>query len=165
IYSYELYKFYGVETIIRIGSAGSYKKELPVRSTVLADSAWSTSSYARTQNGYDKDVTYPCAELNERLIQAAKDLNIPLVVGRINSSDVFYAEETSDGLQKALENNCVCAEMESFALFHNANVLGKKAACLVTISDCLADPSQDTTAEERQTSFTNMMKIALEMAE
>ncbi len=165
IYSYELFKFYGVENIIRIGSAGAYTDKLNLFDTVLAESSWSESTFAKTQDGYDKDITYPSEELNARLEKAAEELNIPVIKARIHSSDVFYHEDNVDGPEQFYnDHGCVCVEMESFALFHNARVLGKKAACLLTISDSLIT-HQVTTAEERETSFTNMMKIALEMAE
>ena len=93
IYSYELYSVYGVENIIRVGSAGAYSGDLKVYDVVLADSAWSESSYAHTQNGYDKDIILPSEELNEKIKDAAKRLEIPLHVSRIHSSDVFYREE------------------------------------------------------------------------
>lgn len=164
IYSYELFTQYGVENIIRIGSAGSYCEEAKVYDVVLATEAYSESSFARTQSGYDKDKTYPSKELNDALKKSAKSLGIPLHEGCIHSSDVFYRE--GDGSYfKTLYNDkgCLAVEMESFALFHNAAVLGKNAACLVTISDSFVS-SQITTAEERQKSFTDMMKVALETA-
>lgn len=162
IYSYELYKFYGVENIIRIGSAGAYNPNLDVYDTVLAKDCWSESSYAYVQSKDEDEVQKPSAELNEKLIQAAKKLNIPFVLGRIHSSDVFYHEDSS--IDEFYEvHGCDVVEMESFALFHNAKVLGKNAACLVTVSDSLVT-HKETTAEERQNSFTNMMKIALEAA-
>lgn len=165
IYSYELYKFYGVENIIRIGSAGSYTTDLNVYDTVLADSCWSESTYAKVQGGNDEEIQYPSASLNKRIEDAANELNIPLVKGRIHSSDVFYHEDNVAGIELFNgEKNCVCVEMESFALFHNAKILGKNAACIVTISDSLVK-EEYTTAEERQTCFTNMMKIALAAAE
>ena len=165
IYSYELYKFYGVENIIRIGSAGAYTDKVKIYDTILADSAWSESSFAKAQSGYDSDVAYPSEALNARLEQAAKDLDIPVIKGRIHSSDVFYHEDNVPGIDCFYgEHGCLCVEMESFALFNNARVLGKNAACLLTISDSLVT-DEVTTAEERETSFTNMMKIALEMAE
>ncbi|MDD6004369.1 MAG: purine-nucleoside phosphorylase [Firmicutes bacterium] len=163
IYSYELYNEYGVENIIRIGSAGGYTKEAKIYDVILANKAYSESSYAKTQCGYESDTLYPDAELNDKLKKAAKELNIPLQEGGIHSSDVFYRQGGSDYMKDVVEKGCVAVEMESFALFSNARVLGKKAACLVTISDSFVTP-EITTAEERQTSFTNMMKIALEAA-
>ena len=163
IYSYELYNEYGVENIIRIGSAGGYTKEAKIYNVILDNKEYSESSYAKTQCGYESDTLYPDAELNDKLKKAAKELNIPLQEGGIHSSDVFYRQGGSDYMKDVVEKGCVAVEMESFALFSNARVLGKKAACLVTISDSFVTP-EITTAEERQTSFTNMMKIALEAA-
>ena len=162
IYSYELYSQYGVENIVRVGSAGAYTDKLNLFDVVLAESAWSESSFAKTQNGYDKDTTYPDRELNEKIIETAKKLNIPLHLEKIHSSDVFYTEANVDGYKEInAKHGCECVEMESFALFHNAKVLGKKAACLLTISDSFTS-EQKATPEERQTAFINMMKIALE---
>jgi purine-nucleoside phosphorylase len=163
IYSYELYSFYGVEKIIRIGSAGAYTSDLNLYDVVLAKEAYSESSYAKTQNGYNKKLITSDVSLNKALIRAAKKLEIPLHVGRIHSSDVFYRQES--GIHEVLfkEKGCLAVEMESFALFHNAKVLGKQAACLLTISDSLVT-HEVTTAEERQNAFTNMMKIALQIA-
>lgn len=161
IYSYELFSQYEVDNIIRIGSAGSYTEKAKVYDVVLADSAYSESSYAKTQNGYDKDKTYPSSELNERIKKAAEELGISIMEGCVHSSDVFYREDKTPYFQKLYEEKgCICVEMESFALFHNAAVLGKNAACLLTISDSFVS-SQITTAEERQKSFTDMMRIAL----
>lgn len=162
IYSYELYSKYGVENIIRVGSAGTYTDKLDLFDIVLAKSAWSESNFAKTQNGYDKDIIYPNAELNEKIIETAKRLSIPLHLEKIHSTDVFYTESNVDGYKEiSTKHGCECVEMESFALFHNANVLGKKAACLLTISDSFIS-NKKATAEERQTAFINMMKIALE---
>lgn len=162
IYSYELYSVYDVDTIIRIGSAGSYVKELKIFDVVLANGAYSESTYAKTQNGYDKDITYPTKELNAKIVEISKELEIPVHEHLIHSSDVFY-RANQDYLNGIVEKGCVAVEMESFALFHNANVLNKKAACLLTISDSFVS-SEITTAEERQNSFTTMMKVALEAA-
>lgn len=165
IYSYELFTQYGVETIVRIGSAGSYTADLNLYDVVLADSAYSESSYAKTQNGCEDDVLYPSKEINEKLLAAAEKLGIPCKEARIHSSDVFYQDANRGSFTRYPENHgAMCVEMESFALFHNANVLGKKAACLLTISDSLVT-HEETTAEERQNAFTAMMKIALELAE
>lgn len=164
IYSYELYSQYGVENIIRIGSAGSYCEEAKIYDVVLATEAYSESSFARTQSGYDKDKTYPSKELNGAIKESAEKLGIPLHEGCIHSSDVFYKEGDGNYYKDLYkEKGCLAVEMESFALFHNAAVLGKKAACLLTISDSFVS-SQVTTSEERQKSFTDMMKIALDTA-
>lgn len=161
IYSYELYSQYHVEQIIRIGSAGSYCNEAEIFDVVLATAAYSESSYARTQNGYEKDITYPSMQLNDRIRKSAEQLGKRLIEGCVHSSDVFYREDRTPYFKKLYEEKgCICVEMESFALFHNAAVLGKHAACLLTISDSFVS-SQATTAEEREKSFTDMMEIAL----
>jgi len=164
IYSYELYKFFDVDTIIRIGSCGAYTENLKVYDTILVTEAYSESSFAYAQGKCEKD-TLPASRLiNERLAKISKEINIPIVKGKIHSSDVFYREYPEEVLKIAQEKNLLGVEMESFALFHNANVTNKNAACLLTVSDSLVT-NESTTPEERQTAFTNMMKIALEMAE
>lgn len=162
VYSYELYTHYEVENIIRIGSAGSYTTDLDLGDVLIAKDAWSDSSYALVQNNDPSDLQLPSIELTNKCLTAATVNNIPYKHGRIHSSDVFYVEPHSmkDWYK---EYGCLAVEMESFALFSNAKVLGKKAACIVTISDNLVT-HQGLTAKERETSFTNMMKIALEVA-
>ena len=164
IYSYELYSQYGVENIIRIGSAGSYTEKAKVFDVVLATGAYSESNYAVTQSGDIDDIQKPSEELNNALRASAKKQGIPLIEGTIHSSDVFYREDSGarPTYWEVLRNEkgCLAVEMESFALFHNAKVLGKQAACILTISDSFVSP-EITTAEERQTSFTAMMKVAL----
>lgn len=162
ICSYELYKVYGVENIIRVGSAGSYIENLNIYDVVLAESAWSESSFAHTQNGFKGDTIFPSTELNEKILETAGKLGVKIHLDKIHSSDVFYRESNVDGFKELYaKHGCVCVEMESFALFHNAAVLGKNAACLLTISDSFVT-KQETTPEERQSSFINMMKVALE---
>lgn len=161
IYSYELYTVYGVENIVRIGSAGSYSPEAKVYDVVLVTGAWSESSFARVQSGETADMRYPSQELCERLRASAKKVGVPLIEGVVHSSDVFYQQDTSPYFERLREEHgCLCVEMESFALFHNAAVLGKNAACLLTISDSFVS-KEVTTPEERQTSFTRMMEVAL----
>ena len=164
IYSYELYNFFDVENIIRIGSCGAYTADLNLYDVVLADSAWSESSYAFTQNGEKASTLYPSKDLNDKLLVIAKGLNIPVTTGTIHSSDVFYRKNFEEFKSIREQHGCVAVEMESFALFHNANILGKNAACLLTVSDNLVT-SDVTSASERQNAFTKMMDIALGMAE
>ena len=164
LYAHELYNFYGVDTIIRIGSAGSYTADAKLFDTVLATGAVSESNYARVQSGNDHDITFPSETLNDKLRASAKKQGIKLIEGNIHSSDVFY-RQPSDAKPTYWEllrdeRGCLCVEMESFALFANAEVLGKNAACLLTISDSFVSP-EITTAEQRQKSFTDMMKVAL----
>lgn len=164
IYSYELYKFYEVENIIRIGSCGAYTDELDLYDVILADSAWSESTFAKVQNGYEGDTLDASPELNEKLASFADKLGIEVKRGTIHSADVFYRENFEEYKDIYKEHGCLAAEMEAFGLFANAMTLGKKAACLLTVSDSLVK-GEATTSEERQHAFTNMMKIALEMAE
>lgn len=164
IYSYELYSFYGVETIIRIGSAGSYDAKLAVYDTVLVTEAFSESSFAKTAFGIRGKSLKSSTSVNNRLKKVAEDLNIPLKEAKVHSSDVFYANDPNRWKEVHDAYGCMCVEMESFALFANARATGKKAACLLTISDSFIS-HEVTSAEERQKNFTNMMKIALELAE
>lgn len=162
IYSFELFSQYGVEAIIRIGSAGSYREDYEIYDVVLASGAYSESNYAKVLTGNEASITYPSAELNDLIKATAEELDFDLKEGVIHSSDIFY--HIDEAYKKGIEdNNCVAVEMESFALFENAKALNKKAACLLTISDSLVT-HEETTAEERQTSFNKMITIALESA-
>lgn len=163
IYSYELFQFYGVETIVRIGSAGSYDKDLAVYDTVLVTEAFSESSFAKTAFGIRGKSLKSSNAINNKLRKAAVKLNIPLKEAKIHSSDVFYSSDPNRWQEVHNTYGCKCVEMESFALFANAKATGKKAACLLTISDSFIS-HEVTTSEERQKNFTNMMKIALELA-
>ena len=160
IYSYELYKFYNVENIIRIGSAGAYTSDIDLYDLVLADDSYSLSSFAKVQ-GYDSETIKGSEILNNALKQSAEKLNKKMRVGRIFSSDVFYGDVDINDLYE--NKKCLCVEMESFALFYNALKLNKKAACLLTISDNLIT-KEETTSEERQNAFKDMMELALETA-
>jgi len=126
IYSYELFSQYGVENIIRIGSAGSYCEEAKVYDVVLVTEAYSESSFAKTQSGYDKDKTYPSKELTDKIEVKSKELNIPIIKGCIHSSDVFYREGDGEYYKDLYrEKGCVGVEMESYALYCNAAFLAK----------------------------------------
>ena len=164
IYSWELYSFYGVENIIRIGSAGSYKDWLKVMDVALSKMAFSESSYAKVQGGYDKNPIEPSPILNEAVIKKAEELGIECKEVVVHSSDVFYTDPKMGTWQELSERTGTdCVEMESFALFHNARVLGKNATCMLTISDSFVS-NDNLTAEQRQNSFTTMMTLALETA-
>ena len=163
IYSYELYKFYGVENIIRIGTAGTYKKEIGVKEIVLATESYSKSAYAKVQSGYEGDTLPADSSLNEKIEKIAAEKQIKVHKGRILCSDVFYSSNTS--YEAPMEHDCLAIEMESFALFANAKELGKKAACMLTISDSMIEKETKVlTPEERQTSLNAMIEIALEAA-
>ena len=160
IYSYELFKFYDVDAIIRIGSCGSYKKDVKVLDVLLVDNAYSESTYALVQSGFTGNMTKSSDELNEKIKETAKEMNLDVRFSNVHSSDVFYSDTTN--IEELTEKyGCSAVEMESFGLFHNANVLNKKAACILTVSDSLVEKAE-LTADERRTSMTNMIKLALE---
>lgn len=162
IYSYELYKYYDVENIIRIGSAGSYKEDIGLYELILVTKSYSESSFSKVQNGNLDNILISSSELNDAIRNAAIKLNMNLLEGTIHSSDVFYHDDY-EYMKNVDKYNCLACEMESFALFHNANVFNKKAACIVTISDNIVT-KEETTSEEREKGLNNMIKLALESA-
>ncbi len=165
IYTYELYQFYGVENIVRIGSAGAYSADLNVFDTVLVTEAYSESTFAKVAFDMRGHVMRSDKALNNKMRKAAEKLGIPLTDIRVHSSDVFYHDNPKFSWEKVRdEEGCKAVEMESFALFATAKHLNKKATCLLTISDSFINPATNTTAEQRQNTFTNMMKIALTLA-
>lgn len=160
IYSYELYKFYDVENIIRIGTFGSYTKELNLYDLLLVTSSYSDSSYALVQNNNKNNIIESSKYLNEIIINTANRINQKLKIGTIYSSDVFYKE--NDNYKELYEKlNCLGVEMESFALFSNALVLNKKATCLLTVSDNF-ETNEKISSIERQNSLNKMITLALE---
>ncbi len=163
IYAYELFAFFGVERIIRIGSAGAYTADLELYDTILATEAFSDSNaFNRLISGSEEYVTFPSEKLNKEIETAAEKINIKLNKGRIHSSDVFYnSRPLADTVKET--GNAIAVEMESAALFAVAKQLGKEAACLLTVSDNLVTKAE-TSSEERQTAFKDMMKVALELA-
>ncbi len=160
IYSYELFAFYGVEKIIRVGSAGSYSPNLNLYDIVLASAAWSESSYAKTMGVTNRSIIKPTKSLNNRLLKSADKQNIAIKEATIHSSDVFYRINSDEYKEIYAKHNAECVEMESFALFANAKALNKQAACILTISDSLVT-KEATTSAERQTAFNKMIEVAL----
>jgi purine-nucleoside phosphorylase len=162
IYSYELFHFYDVQNIIRIGSAGAIHPDLKLRDVVFGLGACTNSSYA---NQYKLPGTFaPIAsfELITKACEAAKSRGIDAKVGNIFSSDTFYDDALS--LADWQKMNVLAVEMEAAALYMNAARTGKNALCICTISDCPLTDGGECTAEERQLTFTKMMEIALEIA-
>ena len=162
IYSYELYHFYDVEQIIRIGSAGGFSDNIKLRDLVIGMGVSTNSNYAAQ---YNLPGTYaPLADfgLIRKAVEAAEAKNISVAVGNVLSSDVFYhADPAFNDAWKKM--GVLCVEMESAALYLTAAHAGKKALCLLTISDHLYT-GESLSAEERQTSFREMMEVALEIA-
>ena len=161
IYSYELFNFYGVEQIIRVGSCGSFDKDLHVRDIILAQGACTDSTFA---SQYRLPGTFcPIADfgLLRKAADACEKKGVNYKVGNMFSSDKFY-DDANSGMEWA-KMGVLGVEMESAALYCNAARAGKKALTICTVSDSFVNP-EDTTAEERQNSFTDMMEIALEIA-
>lgn len=162
IYSYELFNFFGVENIIRIGSTGSLNNDVNIRDIVMAMGASTNSNYARQ---YELPGTYaPIADytLLSTAIEEAKKENATFHVGNVLSSDTFY-DAQADANEKWINMGVLCIEMEAAALYMNAAKAGKRALAIFTVSDHIIK-GEATTAEERQNSFTQMMTIALNTA-
>ena len=163
IYSYELFKFYDVQNIIRIGSAGAISDDLHIRDIVLGQAACNNSNYV---SQYELPGNYaPIAsyKLLRRAAETAERMGLRYMVGNVLSSDTFY--DDSMGTAKWCKMGVLAVEMESAALYMNAARAGKNALCICTISDHIVNDEPPTTAEERQESFTAMMELALEAAE
>ena len=163
IYSYELYHEYGVENIIRVGSAGLLQPFLKVRSIVAGMSAYSNSNYG-AQFGFKGNLA-PCAsfQLLEKAVAAARRMGVEMPVGPIYSTDVFYDETKPSPAQVLQGLGVLAVEMEAYALYLNAARAGKNALALLTISDNPFTGESLTPQEVRET-FTQMMEIALEIA-
>lgn len=166
IYCYELYKLYGVENILRIGSCGGYSPGLSLFDIILSTTVYSESNYALTLNNDDCHFVEASTELNEIILNKSKELNIEVIAGNTVSTDCFdlYMTDVQQFLDRIPEDfNPLSAEMEAFALFYTAKLLGKKAACLMSVVDSkyIEDVA---TPEERQTGLNNMIKLALESA-
>ncbi|MBR3560629.1 MAG: purine-nucleoside phosphorylase [Oscillospiraceae bacterium] len=161
IYSYELFTQYGVDNIIRIGSAGAISPDLKLRDVVAAMGACTNSSFA---NQYRLPGTFApiCNyDLLSFATEAAKELGVRMPVGNLFSSDTFYDAAASS--MEWAKMGCMAVEMEAAALYCNAAYTHKRALAICSISDSLVT-GEELDAEERQNSFTNMMKIALEIA-
>ena len=161
IYSYELYNVYGVENIIRVGSAGALRAELELGSVVAGMGASTNSNFI---NQYELGGTFApiCSyELLAAAVESAKELGVKMPVGNLFSSDTFY--DAAGRNARFAKMGCLAVEMEAAGLYCNAAYLGKRALAICSISDNLVT-GVELSSEDRQTTFTNMMKIALEVA-
>ena len=161
IYSYELYNFYGVETIIRTGSAGAYHPDLKLGDVMIAIGACTDSNYAAQYNLPGQFSPTADFALARAAVEKAEQMGIRYRVGNILSSDVFYGDD-AERWKQWQKMGVMGVEMEAAALYMNAARSGKKALCICTVSDSLVT-GEACSAEQRQTSFTNMMEIAFDI--
>ncbi len=166
IYSYELFKFYEVENIIRIGSCGAYVPELNLFDIVLSSSIFTESNFALTFHNDDCHIVNANKELNQTIKETANNLDINIIEGNTICSDCFdpyMTQEDFDEFMKRVPKNFhpISAEMEAFALCYNAKLLNKKATCLMTVVDSRFN-TQSATFEEREKGLDNMIRLALE---
>lgn len=164
IYSYELYKFYGVENIIRIGSCGAYTDYLNLLDIVLVDKSYTAGNFAKNMTGEECHMIDSSNKLNNIIEDVAKETNQKYEKCNIACTEFFdpYLEDPKFFANSLpLENEIMGAEMESFALFYVAKVLNKQASCLLTVADSICKEG-NLTSEARQKSMNNMILLALE---
>lgn len=164
IYSYELFKFYDVEKIIRIGSCGAYDENLNLFDTILVNKSYTEGNFAYEWSEKEEHIAEADQSLNTQIEKIAAKINIPLIKGNTLCNDCF--DGYLDDIEKFIarfpkELNIIACEMEAFALFYMANYFNKQAACLLTVVDSHYK-NQESTSEERELSLNNMIKIALE---
>lgn len=164
IYAYELYKFYGVEKIIRIGTSGSMNENIKILDVVLSVGAYSESAFAYHWGGCTDKYIPSSMDLNSKICDVAQRANFDLKIAPTLTTDIFDVYQSIDHIidKCPIKDKLGCAEMEGFALFHLANILEKQAAMLVTIVDSKFEPQNALTAEDRQISLNNMISLALE---
>lgn len=166
IYCYELYKFYDVENIIRIGSCGAYSEDLNIFDTILVDKSYTEGNFAYEWNEKDCHLIESSEFLNEIIESTAKEINIHYIKGNTLCSDCFdgYLESIPNLIKRfPKELHIIGAEMEAFALFYMAHYLGRQASCLLTVVDSHYK-KQEISSEEREKSLNNMITLALESA-
>ena len=163
IYSYELYKFYDVEKIIRIGSCGSFNEDIKLLDVVLSSGAYCKSYFDELLDGVDIDFIQSSAELNRQIMNTAKKRELNLKYGKTITSDVFdlYCDDENKFRNNFPDMNFLAVEMEAFGLFYIANKLGREATALMTVVDSLYD-KRSLTSEEREKSLNDMIEMALE---
>lgn len=166
IYSYELFKFYDIENIIRLGSCGGYTKDLQMFDLVLVDNTYTESNYALSMNNEDCHYISSSNVLNKKIEETASNLSIPLVKANTLCGEAFdrYMTDMNEMLNRLpKEYNITGAEMEAFALFYNAHLLNRNASCLLTVVDSYYY-NEEATAKQRQDSLNQMIKLGLETA-
>ncbi len=161
IYSYELFKFYDVDNIIRVGTIGGMHKDLPLKSVLIANRTFTKTNYNNFYANFGADYIKASEKLVKLAETKAKELGLNYTIGDTLCSDTFYTDE--DELKLALDKNLLGVEMESASLYLNAERLGKQALTICTVSNSLIT-GEETSSEERQNAFLDMIKLALEMA-
>ena len=164
IYSYELFKFYDVENIIRIGSCGAYNESLNLFDTILVDKSYNEGNFAYAWNQREEHIAEADRELNSTLENTARKIGIPYIKGNTFCNEVFdgYLDDIEGFINRFPKNlNIIACEMEAFALFYMAKYFNKKAACLLTVVDSHYK-NLESTSEERERSLNDMIKLALE---
>lgn len=162
IYSYELFKFYDVDTIIRIGSCGAASPDLDIMDIILADGAFSTETFAKDAHGIEEKLIKGSQRVANAIKKTAAENEITLHEGNIGSGNIFYSTIERDWEAIVREYKVIAGEMEAFCLFANAQALGKEAACILTVSDSRYKKEQNLSSEARQNAFDEMMLLALE---
>ncbi len=160
IYSYELYTEYEVDTIIRIGTCGAYSTDLKLFDLINVDNAASESTFAKYAWGIEENLIPHQGKAFDEINATASSMLLAIKKSNIHSSDIFYRKESGTPAV-ATEHNCLAVEMEAFALFANAQHLGKTAATLLTVSDIIPTHEQ-ISADEREKALLPMMELALE---
>ncbi len=164
IYSYELFKFYDVEKIIRIGSCGAYNESLNLFDTILVDKSYTEGNFAYEWSEKECHIVEADNELNSKLEETAKRIGIPYIKGNTLCNDCFdgYLDDIEAFISRFPKDlNIIACEMEAFALFYIAKYFNRKAACLLTIVDSHYK-NQESTSEERERSLNDMIELALE---
>ena len=163
IYSYELFKFYDVKNIIRIGTCGSFNPDIKVLDVILSSGAFCKSYFDELLDGVDVDFIQSSNELNRRIMNIAKLKEVDLKYGKTITSDVFdlYCDDESKFKRNFPNMDFLSVEMEAFGLFYIANKLGKNASCLMTVVDSLYD-KRSLSTEEREKSLNDMIEMALD---
>ena len=167
IYAYELYKFYNVETIIRMGTCGTPNPDIDILDTILLEGSYTESNYALAINRDNKThIVDACKELNDIIEKTAQEQNIKYKKGYGVCSEVFDVYLTEENYKDTVAHfpkniPLLAVEMEAFALFYIAKMLNKKAACILTVVDSKFKPETIVTSEEREKKLDNMIKIAL----
>ncbi len=163
IYSWELYHYFNVKKIIRIGTCGAVSKDVEIKDLILASNVYSESNFAYTYNDYKEHVVYPSKDFNNKIIETANKLNYKLHVGTVCTMDVFGPYIDYDRVLNRIpkELNVLGEEMEAFALCHIANSFKREAACIITVVDSKYS-DVIISSEEREKSLNEMITLALE---